>query len=100
MDDELDWDTRLIPIPISTMKVFMSAWISVDARMPEGDDWVLAYSLKGWGDEPFPARYDKSGKEWTNMLMYSTETRGGDSIYAVVEHVTHWMPLPKPPEEK
>lgn len=56
-------------------------WISVDERLPENGKRVLVTTDKG---NPFVARYDHKWARW--RVSGTTD-------------VTHWMPLPKPPEE-
>lgn len=65
----------------------MSKWISVKERLPENTGEVLVWpSFYG---RPSVARFWAIARSWqqTNVT--------GD----VNEYVTHWMPLPDPPEE-
>ena len=57
-----------------------SKWISVDERLPENNDKVLAFTLSG---KYAVARYDQRRQCW---------------IAAGNLTVTHWMPLPDVPE--
>ena len=60
-------------------------WISVKDRLPDSTPIVLAMCIDGYE----LAYYGNYGKgQWTNTL-------GTEHL-----NVTHWMPLPKPPEEK
>lgn len=64
----------------------MNEWISVKERLPDRFEYVLVY-CKGLRRDIFVSygyRYDDTG--WYV-----------DGIYTTV--VTHWMPLPEPPEE-
>lgn len=55
-------------------------WISVKDRLPEIDQWCSWWDISG-ATEP------------------CTAFRGVDDIETWWENYTHWMPLPKPPEE-
>lgn len=72
----------------------MNEWISVKERQPikeeckQNSGWFLV-SLFGYGRACL-ARYDGHEKE----CPYS---HGWNSVLG--ERLTHWMPLPKPPEE-
>lgn len=57
-------------------------WISVEDRVPETDDYVLA-----WNGQPIVAYYDG---EW-----YSTDGNFDEDI----SPITYWMPLPEEPKE-
>lgn len=85
----------------------MSEWISVEDRLPmqipaniPTMDWVLVSSI----DPPHPitiARWD--GKNWeflcTNESWAYAAMYGDCTTPFDLEDITHWMPLPKPPEE-
>ena len=55
-------------------------WISVEDRLPDNEDTVLCVTKN---KRPFVCRYDHYWKHW----------RVSGSV-----KVTHWMPLPEPPE--
>lgn len=57
-------------------------WISVQEKLPESNDKVLAFTLSG---KYAVARYDQRRQCW---------------IAAGNLTVTHWMPLPAPPKEE
>lgn len=63
-----------------------SEWISVKERLPERFEHVLVYCKKHRGDI-----FVSCGYRYDNTGWYV------DGIYTTV--VTHWMPLPEPPEE-
>lgn len=50
-------------------------WISVEERLPNTEEWVLWY-----------------GSEWNYTYLFD-----GESFYPLHQKVTHWMSLPKPP---
>ena len=73
----------------------MSEWISVDDRLPESkDDSVLAYFS------------ENGGIDMVHIQDYFDDiTNGvdddGNQLYTkwyISQGVTHWMPLPQPPE--
>lgn len=66
----------------------MSEWISVKNRLPEKDTAVLCY-------------YDG----YLDVMEYWYDEDNGKPVFynppsPPSENVTHWMPLPKPPEDK
>lgn len=60
----------------------MSEWISVKERLPEEPMRCLVYAKRG--------KYGGCGVVYYNQGFY------GDEYGAI----THWMPLPEPPEVK
>jgi len=73
-------------------------WISVKERLPEeGFGWTMIYGciLSRWSVQP--GFYDREANEWVSRFISGYE---GEEGYAPFESVTHWMPLPKPPEDK
>lgn len=64
----------------------MSDWIPVSERLPEEDEWVLVFSKRGRR----PVHDSK--------LLYVDEDYGPQWICS--HSVTHWMPLPEPPEHE
>ena len=86
----------------------MSEWISVKDRLPEcdgivyengikGSKLVLVYGVNTEGEKTYGiARYltdpqDKDWNEWDGIM------NGWDE--AIYSKITHWMPLPEPPQE-
>ena len=57
-------------------------WISVEERLPEGNDLVLVYYK-----EPY---YDNVG--CICLIRW-------DNTSVICRNTTHWMPAPEPPEE-
>lgn len=60
-------------------------WISVKERLPERFEPVLVCREKN--GSPYVEQGYKDVGEW--WKVYGTRTK----------HITHWMPLPEPPEE-
>ena len=61
-------------------------WISVGERLPEEDRCVMCYL--------------KDGSPCTVCVYYADgELFFAPGLNNVTDSVTHWMPLPKPPEE-
>ena len=69
-----------------------SEWISVEDKLPEDLETVLALCKDGGMFVGRYARYISCGKWEIWTAMKSTRT--------VSRRVTHWMPLPPPPTEK
>jgi len=63
----------------------MTAWISVEDRLPEDGSMVLTY---GWWEYPDSMRYVGETETW-----YDQEGNWPDGS----SPVTHWQPLPPPP---
>jgi hypothetical protein len=60
-------------------------WIPVSERLPEDEKLVLCLTNTGWY---WIARYNDCGDEmWCDGESWASKT-----------YITHWMPLPKPPE--
>ena len=82
-------------------------WISVKDRLPEdGTGWLTVYgSIPNLRFFVGPGYYDYVKKEWlTRFLNYRARKDANNLVtdqieYLPFEQVTHWMPLPKPPEE-
>ena len=71
-------------------KALGSDWISVDERLPEDGEWVLVWNGKNRMIDYFD--YGQSDNFSFGLLVHQL---GGDEP----NDVTHWMPLPPPPEE-
>lgn len=64
--------------------VTVQEWIPVEERLPEEKQSVLVHYVDGW----MPVAFLLNG-EWYQS--------GGEKSWL---SVTHWMPLPEPPEEE
>ena len=67
-------------------------WIGVDDRLPHSGEWVLMYLNKYVGVDQYRAGFFSlhswlSAADWTE-----------DNYILNADNVTHWMPLPDPPE--
>ncbi len=73
----------------------MTEWIKCSERIPNLGEAVMI----SWNGENFDsdAFYDHSLSKWQTILeiIYDGEEIIGDPE----RKITHWMPLPKPPEE-
>lgn len=64
----------------------MNEWISVKDKLPPNIGNVFCFCLGSKAfQKPFIACYSESGKKWIH------------GIHAKIP-VTHWMPMPEPPE--
>ena len=82
-------------------------WISVEERLPEEHDSIFAkaYGTKRWANGMFRTISDEvvacvafdDGHKTTMTLRTHDGAWALSSIHR--GHVTHWMPLPEPPEE-
>ena len=68
--------------------VTVQEWISVKDRMPEAGGYVVCIAKRNPFSRfmPMVARIEKKG--WANPITDQ-----------YISEVTHWMPLPEPPEE-
>ena len=69
--------------------VTVQEWISVDDRLPDYFTSVLVWCP---GNKCIYAAYRNARQEWYTF----DDTIAG---HVVVNMVTHWMPMPQPPEE-
>lgn len=67
----------------------LSGWISVEDRLPKGrkDVLVVAFWHECW--QPMTGWYSDMTDRWRIITPFGEKEPGG---------VTHWMPLPEPPE--
>lgn len=82
----------------------MSEWIKCSERLPEVGVYVLAY-IDGEIEpcvcclENKKSLFDEHTTEWEPSFTHY-ETAGYDHVISDIDQgkVTHWMPLPQPPE--
>jgi hypothetical protein len=67
-------------------------WIPVTERLPNRGEWVLAY---GPHYSHIVAECDRG--EWRSVYR---DSETGEPWLREARMVTHWMPLPEPPEVK
>ncbi len=67
-------------------------WISCSERMPNDKDYVWCWGKSyGWTEcDTFEGYYDWSRNKWWAVT---------DDVEEPASKVTHWMPLPEPPQE-
>ena len=64
-------------------------WISVKDRMPEPFETVLMFNP---GEDPLPTVNAGYFPDDENLVIFNGYRYGREAV-------THWMPLPKPPEQ-
>lgn len=71
-------------------------WISVKDRLPNKEESVLIVYKMQYMTLITAAKYHKVGSvEWWTPVVPNPVT--GSNLYS--SFITHWMPLPNPPEE-
>lgn len=80
------------------MVAAMSAWQPIETAPKDADVWIIAWD----GNTVLPVMWinDTEFSPYTGWA-YASETWGGvlyDGYNEVVTTLTHWMPLPAPPE--
>ena len=70
----------------------MQGWIKCSERMPEIGVKVLCFPK---GDEPIHATF--GGNYWRQDVSWCVSNDFIDNT--IVTDVTHWQPLPEPPQE-
>ncbi|WP_079964837.1 DUF551 domain-containing protein [Salmonella enterica] len=80
---------RLQEVVLGNSPVSPDGWISCSERMPEDEQEVIVHNKLGY-------RYVSYFDEHSGLFF---DMRGGNQMNCI-EHilVTHWMPLPEPPE--
>ena len=70
-------------------------WISIKDRLPDSNEWVLVSAKKTEeidGPLVFCASHGRCSRGW--------DCAYGDGYIPQEVEITHWMPLPNPPEVK
>ena len=83
------------PVPVTP-----DAWISCSERMPEMGErqcYVLAADFKNNYPPSIPNTQVGVYGDWFNDGKPTWDDGGGEDLY--LKEVTHWMPLPEPPQE-
>lgn len=76
--------------------VIPDGWISCSDRMPDEDDWIMAFHIDGY--QRIAKWTSTSGHYHMRNFTHCWEYDGNDS-----EHegsITHWMPLPAAPQQE
>ena len=80
--------------------VIPDSWISCSERMPEMGErqcYVLAADFKNNYPPSIPNTQVGVYGDWFNDGKPTWDDGGGEDLY--LKEVTHWMPLPEPPQE-
>lgn len=78
----------------------MAEWISVKDRLPDKDGQYLVFTEQGdCYNAPFDTNVGDGGEFGIWFNRYHPDTLGFlDSQWQEYEGITHWMPLPEPPD--
>lgn len=84
---------RAAIIQAGNSPVTQDGWISCSERMPNDKDYVWCWGKSyGWTEcDTFEGYYDWSRNKWWAVT---------DDVEEPASKVTHWMPLPEPPQEE
>ncbi|WP_460196113.1 DUF551 domain-containing protein [Escherichia coli] len=104
-DDPLDLAKAIrkgpdIPEFAGPHPVTPDSWISCSERMPEMGErqcYVLAADFKNNYPPSIPNTQVGVYGDWFNDGKPTWDDGGGEDLY--LKEVTHWMPLPEPPQE-
>jgi hypothetical protein len=79
----------------------MNEWISVLDRLPKHKQHVLTYGIKNTIYTPDFTAYETAVYEGDSLIYNEEDFASGHFCEGSnVGNVTHWMPLPNPPEDK
>ena len=85
IDGRSDDLRNLLHVALATDTNVLSKWIHVTERLPDVFENVLTYEANR-RTIPIQVTYLNRHNEWANVIMSG--------------NVTHWMPLPEPPERE
>ena len=81
-------------------------WTKLEDQLPPIDEEILAYA-KELGSYKYEIikviyydRYEMKGRKPDYQFYECCHCRGCECDEMSIENVTHWMALPKPPEDK
>ena len=90
-----DTDMAIVEDGKTTRLCFVKKWIPVTERLPEAGKKVLVFA---YGYDTITARMCKKTEDGYPVF----ECKGYDGIYremARAGRISHWMPIPQPPED-
>lgn len=99
-------EPKLKPCPCCGREAEMK-WIPITERLPIDGEVVLVWEVPETKYFSATCRITSFAKKGNRIDPYDSATRGKKNIfydydseygYLVYDNVTHWMPLPKPPE--
>ncbi len=82
----------------------MSKWIKCSERMPPIDEKILAYAKESNSKKYeiikaiYYDRYEINGRKPEYEFYECCNCSGYDYDDMMIDHISHWMPLPKTPE--
>ena len=84
------------PVNSKCVSAKRNEWIGVKDRMPNNEESVLIVYKMQYRTLITAAKYHRVGSvEWWTPVVTNPIT--GSNLYS--PFITHWMPLPNPPEE-
>ncbi|EHI0139108.1 DUF551 domain-containing protein [Escherichia coli] len=89
-----------LKVAMRNSPVTPDSWISCSERMPEMGErqcYVLAADFKNNYPPSIPNTQVGVYGDWFNDGKPTWDDGGGEDLY--LKEVTHWMPLPEPPQE-
>ena len=100
-DAELDiirkYNKDLITFAKDNAEIFagQSEWISVEDRLPEKNQQVLIYEHGRISETFYVRSHAKNPTHWETLPFMASH---GYPVPSDWQSVTHWQPLPEPPE--